>query len=112
MPAPATKVPTAKPPRGMPGSVSIAGQVWRVEYVPGLAATSRVLGQTQDGDRLILLDADQAAESLKSTLWHECLHAMLAMAGTDLDADVEEKVVSALETLLVSTLRANKPWWR
>lgn len=99
-------------PKGWPAEITIVGQRWQVLYSPNLASTKGALGLTDASQRTIILDLNQAEESLKDVLWHEVLHACINMGPAwNLDERLEESLVRQLTPAILGVLRSVKPWW-
>lgn len=104
----------AKKPVGFPARVQLGlGSWWRVEYATNLAATRNTLGECHAYSRLIILDANQDRESLRNSLMHEMLHALLSDSSeaVRLDCEDEEHLVRELTPRLLAALRGNSRWW-
>lgn len=97
-----------KPPAGMPATVRVVSQRWRVKYVSNLITDRALYGQCIYASRLLLVDSTQALEVMKATLLHEVLHACI----DGRDCDSEERFVGCLEAPLLSFLRDNQRWWK
>lgn len=68
---------------------------------------SDLLGVTTNHDSRIAIAPDQPPELERMTVAHELLHALVFVAGCDLEPELEESVVTQLAPLLVDTLRRN-----
>lgn len=103
----------AKAPKGFPKkSIKVFGQEWTVQYVKGLTAEQGIFGCTNESERMILIDADQSAESARDTLLHEALHAVLHTAGfMEINDEMEEKLVRVLTPGLIDLFRNNEIWF-
>lgn len=68
-----------------------------------------LLGHVDHRHLTIVLDADQAPGSLRDTLLHECLHAVLDYTGLAYEIDNDEALVRRLAPALLDLLRRNPP---
>ncbi len=84
-------------------TIPIMGQKYSIEYHANIKTDDKdeVYGDTDKGRKRIRIDLanNRGLADLKSTLLHECLHAILAQSGIDnmLTDEVEEAIVVALE---------------
>lgn len=100
------------PPKGMPSTVKILGQKWRVRYSPNLCIERGLLGLCLSDKRMVLVDSEQAPESMVDTLMHEVIHSCIAMTPmANMDQEQNEALVRSLTPAFISLLRSNAKWW-
>lgn len=90
-----------------PFTLSIGGKDWRVIWED--------LGKDEYGEcdpyiRTIKLAANQPADMVESTLFHEIVHAALATAGLDniITGDQNEAIAYCLENLMAPLYKRKK----
>lgn len=73
------------------------------------AERTDLLGHTNHRHLTILLDPNQAPGSMRDTLLHECLHAVLEQTGIahEMEGDEEERLVYRLAPALLGLIRRN-----
>jgi hypothetical protein len=85
-----------------PVEVRIGAIRYAVTQVPDTWGTQQ-MGQVRFGEQSIRINEDLGPDQARSTLLHECLHALAYGLGLGLD----ERTVLALETGLDTLLAAN-----
>lgn len=98
-----------QPPRGMPSRLEILSQRWRVAYSADLMANRGCWGMMMESDRMIIIDTVQSREAMIDTLWHEVIHAIVAMQRAD--PNNNEAFTSSMTVGLIDVLRRNRRWW-
>ena len=105
----------------LPRQIKAFGQVWTVSMHAGLVIHPdkhhmedegyEVLGLTDSDQRAIVINSEQAKESMQETFLHECLHAMVASVALNRDLladdEDEERMVKRLAPALLLFLRDN-----
>lgn len=87
----------------MPKKVTVLGVQFTIEYKPDLRASDddSCFGLTDGAARVITLctTKNNTPKKMEDTLFHECAHAILYVAGLSelLDGKMEEAVVLAIE---------------
>lgn len=98
-------------------TIPIMGQKYNVEYYASIRTEDKeeVYGDTDKGKKRIRIDLNNNKKptDLRSTLLHECLHAILAQSGIDnlLTDEVEETIVVAIEHGLDSLVEFKPAVW-
>lgn len=82
----------------------IGGAEWRVKWEK---VSDDDYGECIPEERLIRINPDKPADTFEATLFHEKLHAALAMSGlsTLLSDETEEAIVLCLENLVFPLYR-------
>ena len=89
---------------GAPTKLRFGGQKYTIRYVEELQQKGKaLLGLCVCEKNEIRLNPDQGADSLKSTLLHEAIHA----AAHALDWEAKEATVVKVEKLVFALLREN-----
>lgn len=76
----------------------------RVVLVETLESSDEAYGMWCPKERVIKLSSTMQPLMTWATLKHECVHAWLWDAGTNLPVDVEERVADAISTALTAVM--------
>ena len=78
----------------IPASVQISGIPYAVKIIPTEAnALANKFAASIDYEGQTIAIGEQAAESMRVSFWHECIHGMMNALGLD---DHDEKLVEGL----------------
>jgi len=99
-----------KTPFGLPSSVWLNSQEWRVEYTEQVSRDEVLQGACCARSRTIWIDCLLSQEAMVSTLIHEIGHAYAAMSPIQvgLTEDQEEALIVWWEHAIVDLFRANE----
>lgn len=90
----------------LPEKVKVGGTEYRIELAEPRDEDN--VGEARFREALILVHPDLAEDVLRTTFWHELLHAMYYDAGLDtIDQPTEEQVVDLLAQRLVALVDDN-----
>jgi hypothetical protein len=89
-----------------PNKVIILGQPFTIKYEPS-SKMQGLFGDTDVDSHVIRINKSLPEHSIQSTLFHEFLHAALAVAGISyvISDNIEEAIVRCLENALVPHIR-------
>lgn len=93
----------------VPTSLKLGGRTWELVLVEDLKDSKGVecLGITHPSKCYIELEANQSAESLEHTYYHELLHAMCMTIGFE-KLNRDEDHIDALANMLMQALQTKK----
>lgn len=85
--------------RGRTTVVKVGGQKWKLVWS---ALDKDVFGECDSGDKVIRLNPSQPDSEVESTIFHELVHAALAIGGVNqlFTSEQEEAIAHCLENLL------------
>ena len=93
----------------MAKTVKVGPIVYEVREVAGLLdAGTSIFGEVKHSDCEILIEAGNAAQQRRQTLWHEIVHVVLSQAGYRKESK-DEGLVEALSHGIMGVVQDN-PW--
>lgn len=96
-----------------PKSVKIIGKSYRIQASETLELDAGALGITHPDKCLISYIKTQDPQALRDTILHEVMHGIFSEAGisselSEIDKELEEKVVRRSATVLLDVLRNSR----
>ncbi len=90
----------------IPKSIQILGRKFKIKQISNLKyGQDQVLGLCDYSNKAIYIEKDQTDKEKLDTLYHECVHAMLAISGIDQKlTDSENEIMCQLFTALYNDL--------
>jgi len=97
----------------IPKKVKISGLVFTVEESEKISNQSNVWGSTHFKKQRIFIDPSETQQKKEHTFLHEILHCCIWSCGignrlSRIDKDLEEDIVSSLDSVLYQILTDNK----